>query len=313
MRILFAGTPEIAVPSLKLLHQKGYVTAVLSSPDAPKGRNRQLHPCPVKEAAESLGLSVLTPERLDSSVRDEIAAFNPELLVVVAYGKIFGPKFLSLFPEGGLNLHPSLLPLHRGPAPIPFTILNGDAEWGLTVQQVALEMDAGDIIVQRSFPCDGSETSGSLLETAAETGASAVLEAVEQIITGSAAPISQDHSLASYSGMISKTDGSVDWKDSAEKIERMSRAYDPWPGAYTSLNDKKLTLWKCRLSASTDPSDIPGKILSIDSSHGILVQTGKGVLSVLELQLQGKKRLPFKEFINGVRDLEGAILGGTNA
>ncbi len=312
MRILFAGTPEIALPSLRLLHNEGYVEAVLTSPDAPRGRSRLPVPSPVREEAEGLGLNVLTPEKIDTSFREKIAGYNPDLLIVVAYGKIFGPRFLSLFTEGGINLHPSLLPLHRGPAPIPFTILNGDTHWGLTVQRVAREMDAGDILIQKTYPCNGSETSGSLLESAAVTGAAAILEAVRQIEQHTVRPVAQEHSRATYSSMIAKNDGRINWQDPADKIERMSRAYDPWPGAFTTFNDKKLTLWKCRPVESEIKSGTPGQVISVDSSRGILIQTGKGVLSVLELQLQGKKRLTFKEFINGVRNLEGAILGGTN-
>ena len=313
MRILFAGTPEIAVPSLIKLNNQSYITAVLSSPDAPKGRSRKPCASPIKSLALELGLPVLTPEKLDTSARAQIAGFGPDLLVVVAYGKIFGPRFLELFPQGGINLHPSLLPLHRGPSPIPYTILAGDTEWGLTVQQVALKMDAGDILVQRSFTCSGTETTSLLFEKAAEIGADAVLQAVQAIESGTADPVPQNHSQASYSRMISKSDGQIEWNNSAETVHRMIRAYNPWPGGYTFLAEKKLTIWEAEIIEQITPSVRPGEVVSVDSGKGILVQTGKGLLAIRSLQLEGKKRLSWKEFINGIRNLEGVILGGSNA
>ena len=198
MRVLFAGTPQIALPSLRLLNKHGYVTAVLSSPDAPKGRSKHPAPSPVKELALELGLPVLSPERLGKTAREEIVPFKADLLAVVAYGKIFGPKFLDLFPQGAINLHPSLLPKFRGPAPLPATIMAGEEEWGLSVQQVSLEMDAGDIYTQRRFPLYGTETTAELSERAAEIGAEALLETLRNIEHGEGRPQPQNQAEASY-------------------------------------------------------------------------------------------------------------------
>ena len=184
MRLLFAGTPEIALPALEALHGEGYIQAVLTAPDAPRGRGRKPAASPVKERALELGLPVLSPERLGRAVRDEIGEFQPDLLAVVAYGRIFGPRFLALFPGGGINLHPSILPRHRGPAPLPATILAGDSEWGLTVQRIALEMDAGDILIQQRYPVTGDETTALLTGESAARGATAMLAAVRGLEKG---------------------------------------------------------------------------------------------------------------------------------
>lgn len=310
MRVLFAGTPEIALPSLRLLHEHGYISAVLSSPDAPKGRSKRLVPSPVKELALELGLPVLTPSRLGREAREEIRPLEADLLAVVAYGKIFGPKFLELFPRGGVNLHPSLLPKFRGPAPLPATILAGEKEWGLSVQQIALEMDAGDIYTQRRFPLQGTETAAELASRAAEEGAEALLETVRMIEAGEAQADPQNEAEASYFGLIRKNDGEIDWTLSATEIDRRVRAYNPWPGAYSWYDGQKLSLWETRPVEREHADASPGTVVAVDTGAGILVQTGSGLLALHSLQLQGKKRLPWKAFMNGVRGLEGAILGG---
>ena len=318
MRLLFAGSPVIAVPSLELLHDAGYVGAVLTSPDAPRGRSRTPLPSPVGEAAARLGLPVLKPERLGAEARRETAAGSFDLLAVFAYGKIFGPRFLELFPRGGINLHPSLLPLHRGPAPLQATILAGDERWGLTVQRIALEMDAGDILLQRSYPCTMNETAGGLSERAAALGAEALLETVRRLEEGSEEAVPQDHSRASYCHLLTKEEGRIDWERPAVEIERMIRAFDPWPGAWTLFGEQKLSIPEAALPPSDLESEIlageapsPGKIVAVDKRHGILVQTGAGLLALRALQLQGKKRLDWRSFLNGVRGFEAAPLGGT--
>ncbi|WP_319561505.1 methionyl-tRNA formyltransferase [Marispirochaeta sp.] len=311
MKILFAGTPEIALPCLELLYREGYISGVLTSPDASKGRGRILVPSPVKARALELGLPVFTPQRLGKEAREEIAGIDADLLAVVAYGKIFGPRFLELFPLGGINLHPSLLPQHRGPAPLPFTILNGDREWGLTVQKIALETDAGDILLQKRHSLEGTETTGELTAKAASEGSEAMLKAVRGLEDGSLQAVPQRHQDASYSRLLSKEDGIIDWHQPAEHISRMVRAFNPWPGAYTSFQNQKLTIWEAQVIPENSGAD-SGKVTAVDRKRGILIQTGEGLLAVRALQLQGKKHLPWQSFVNGVRGIEGSILGGTN-
>lgn len=321
MRVLFAGTPEIAVPSLDAVASRHEVAGVLTAPDREAGRGRKPEPPPVKLKAEALGLTVLQPERLDAAAREEVSRLHPEILVVVAYGRIFGPKFLSLFPTGGINLHPSLLPRWRGPSPIPAAILAGDGTTGITVQRLAERMDAGDILVQVQVPLSGTETTASLTRYAADRGAELVLEALSGLEHGTLAGVPQNEADASYCRLITKADGVVRWEESAAAIERMIRAYDPWPRARTVWNGVGLSLLSGGVyTGGTVPrerdrpgSPVPGEVLGIDTREGILVQTGDGILAVRELQLQAKKALEWRAFLNGVRDFIGTVLGGGDA
>jgi methionyl-tRNA formyltransferase len=308
MRVLFAGTPEIAVPSLQELKQTHTVVGVLTSPDRTAGRGRHVVSSPVKLAAHEMGLPVLQPDRLNAAARAEINDLAPELLVVFAYGKIFGPKFLSLFPKGGINLHPSLLPRHRGPSPIPAAILAGDSQTGITVQEISLEMDAGDILEQVVIPLDGSETAESLGVRVAERAPAVLRGAVDAIQAGTAAPVPQSPENVSYCSVISKSDGLIDWHADARTIERMVRAYHPWPTAHTDWNGQQLSILAATVAARSESAE-PGKVVGLDKRAGILIQTGDGILTVQRLQLQSKKALDFKSFWNGVRDFEGAVLG----
>jgi methionyl-tRNA formyltransferase len=264
---------------------------------------------------------VLQPERLGAAAREDTARLHPEILVVVAYGRIFGPKFLSLFPRGGINLHPSLLPRWRGPSPIPAAILSGDEVTGITVQRLAERMDAGDILIQVPMPLSGTETTASLTLHAADRGAELVLEALSGIERGTLAGVPQNEADASYCRLITKADGLVRWQDSAVTIERMIRAYDPWPRARTVWNGTGLSLLSGGVytgepmpRADGRPgTPEPGEVLGIDTREGILVQTGNGILAVRELQLQAKKALEWRAFLNGVRDFIGTVLGGGDA
>ena len=317
MRILFAGTPEIAVPSLLAVSRAFEVCGVLTRPDRARGRGRQAMPSPVKREAEKLRLTVLQPERLDANARAEVRRRSPELLVCVAYGKLFGPKFLGLFPRGGINLHPSLLPRHRGPAPIPSAILAGDRETGVTIQAVSDRMDAGAIYLQSRRRLDGSETTERLSAELAESGAELLVEAVRGIEKGSITPVPQDENSATYCGMISKGDGRIDWSTPAAQIERMVRAYHPWPSAYTYFNGVELKILGARLPGRPAPAGavnaaVPGTVLGVDRAHGILVQTGDGVLAVTTLQLKSRKPAEWKAFLNGHRAILGSVLGGTD-
>ena len=316
MRLLFAGTGEIAVPALRLLAPRYPVAGVLTAPDRPSGRGRSLEPSAVKIAAMEIGLPLFQPERLGSEARAAIEPAGAELLVCVAYGKIFGPRFLALFRAGGINMHPSLLPRYRGPAPIPAAILAGDAATGVTVQALAREMDSGDIYLQRRIELSGNETTASLSQTAATLGAEAVLEVVEAIEAGRAALRPQRHELATYTHTIAKEEGRIEWSADAPVIERMVRAYYPWPLAFTTFSGLRLNILEARVSDDhsvierASASAQPGIVTAVDKSAGILVQTGNGMLSVQKLQLQNRKPLDWKSFVNGVRNLPGALFGG---
>lgn len=320
MKILFAGTPEIAVPSLKTVAEHFDVVGVLTNPDRPRGRGKTPVPSPVKEAALELDLPVFQFPSLRKEARDSLRPLGADLLVVFAYGRIFGPKFLGLFPMGGVNVHPSLLPSYRGSIPLIAPILNGDEETGITIQKIALELDSGDILLQKGIPLTADIDAEVLSKIASERSAEMLVEVLEKIEKGSILPVPQDHSMATYCRQLSKEDGRIEWALPAAMIERMVRAYRPWPKAYTFFRGIRLSILKSRVLSGediksnlpgTDPSGSvpPGTVIGIDRKKGILVQTGRGVLCVEELQLQGKKALAWNAFINGNRDLDGSILG----
>lgn len=315
MRILFAGTPEIALPSLQALRvipgaPRPEVVAVLTAPDAPAGRRRELLPPPVKVQAQAWGMPVLQPSRLDGSAREIVAELQPDLLVVVAYGKIFGPRFLELFPRGGINVHPSILPRYRGPSPIPAAILAGDAVTGVTVQRLSREMDAGDILAQREVPLAPDATTPVLEQTLGTLGAELLVEVVREIALGRESARPQESDRVTWCGLIRKEDGNLTWQESAAMIERMTRAYAPWPGVRCSWQGSSLHL----LEVSVLPRDRagndagPGTVLGVDNKAGILIQTVDGVLAVRQLKLQARKEMDFRSFLNGNSSIIGSVL-----
>ena len=311
MRIVFAGSPAIALSSLHKLSLKFDIVTVLTNPDKITGRGRKIKSNPVKTKALELGLKVLQPETLGKSVREEITKLNPDLLVVFAYGKIFGPLFLSLFPMGGINVHPSLLPKYRGSSPILTAILNGEKETGITIQRINLEMDTGSVLKQKIILLDGSETTDSLSNLVSEESPELLVSCIKNLESGIINENLQDERMASYCKKIQKEDGLINWNESALLINRKIRAYTPWPKAYTFFKEKKLMLLQAKPKpGSTDLIAVPGTVLGFDKSDGILIQTGDGVLSVQLLQLQSKKANNWKSFINGIQNFTGCVLGG---
>jgi len=311
MRIVFAGSPEIALSSIISLSLNFDIAAVITNPDKITGRGRKIQFNPVKTKSLELGLNVLQPEKLDKSFREEITKLNPDLLVVFAYGKIFGPLFLSLFPMGSINVHPSLLPKYRGSSPILTAILNGDNETGITIQRINLEMDTGSVLKQNMIMLDGSETTESLSKLVSEKTPELLLKCISELALGLIQESLQDNSKASYCKKIKKEDGLINWNESALFIDRRIRAYTPWPKAYTFIREKKLMLLKSKPKpATTNLVSVPGTVLGFDKDDGILIQTGDGILSVQNLQLQSKKANNWKSFINGMQNFTGSILGG---
>ncbi len=315
MRILFAGTPPMAVRSLEKLAREAEVCAVLTAPDQPAGRGRAPCPSAVKQAALALGIPAFMPAALDQAAVNELGALSPEMLVVVAYGKIFRKSFLDIFPRGAINLHPSLLPRYRGPSPISAAILSGDTETGVTIQKIARRFDTGDILAQVRIPLDGSETTGALSASVAEAGAKLLSSVVADISAGRPpTPIPQAEDQASSCRLVRKEDGVVDGTEPAAVIERTVRAYDPWPRAQTTLEGSSLLLLKTSVHpgnlAGAAGAPVPGDVLAADEENGILVQTGQGILRIERLQLQFRKPLDWRSFLHGRPDLAGARLGG---
>lgn len=329
LNVLFAGSPACSVPSLESVARRHRVVAVLTNPPAPVGRSREPVATPVALAAERLraeGLipadsPTLIPTKITDEVRAAIAARNPDAMACFAYGKIFGPKTLALFPRGALNVHPSLLPRWRGPSPVPAAILARDPKTGVSVQRMALEMDAGDILAREVIPLDGTETAESLLERAAEIGARLLADCLDLVEAGRDAGEPQRHEDATYCGVLAKEDGEIDWSLPAPEIDARIRAYHPWPGAFTRSGDSVLMILGARPYAGTPPASgavndgavaPPGTVLGSDKGAGILVQTGSGVLALTRLQWRTKQPLDWKSFLNGTRSFVGTALGPYN-
>jgi methionyl-tRNA formyltransferase len=325
VRILFAGSPDIAVPSLVRLSLEHEIVGVLTNPESAKGRGMAVAGTSVARVAlERFGgkVPVLAFERLGAEARDAVAALRPELLATFAYGRIFGPKFLSLFPRGGVNVHPSMLPRHRGPTPIQAAILARDAETAVAVQRIALEMDSGDILGAARIPLSGRENADDIAEIAAILGADLLAGAIEDIASGRERPTPQAGE-PSYCSMLTKEDGLIDWDAGVLDIDARVRAFSPWPGAFTYFRGLKLDLLEsfpfpgetfAAGPSSLDYEDpVAGTILGLDKARGIMVKTKDGLIALKRLRLQNKKALPFKEFANGIRDIAGDVLGGSSA
>jgi methionyl-tRNA formyltransferase len=307
-RAVFMGTPEFAVPTLRRLLQAYQVVGVVTQPDRPAGRGRKLQPPPVKELALAQGLPVLQPRSLrkDPAAVQAIADLEPDVIVVAAYGLILPQSVLDIPPHGCLNIHASLLPKYRGPAPIPAAILAGDGETGVTIMLMDAGMDTGPIIAQRRTPIHPDDTTASLSARLAELGAELLLEVLPGWLSGELTPQPQDDAQATYCGLIRKEDGGIDWTQPAEFIARQVRAYNPWPGAFTFWRGQRLKVLRARpVEAPTDSP--PGTVTLVERLPGVI--TGEGVLLLEEVQLAGKRAMPADVFIRGHRDFVGSRLG----
>jgi methionyl-tRNA formyltransferase len=297
------------------------LVGLLTKADSPKGRSGKPEPteCAMAAIAAAQPIPLLKPEKLDSAAREQTAALNADLLVSFAYGKIFGPQFLALFPLGGINIHPSLLPKYRGPTPIPAAILNRETVTGITIQRLAAEVDSGDILVQETVSLNGRETTTSLSDIMAKKAAQLLPAALRGIAAGTLRAAPQDHAAATYCSLIKKEDGLINWSHSAAEIDAQIRAFDPWPLSWTTHGDLRLFVLKAEalgaeaLAESTNNAPIlPGQVLGKDKDKGILIQTGDGILAVSERQYWTKKVLEWKAFLNGARNFMGARLGINN-
>ncbi|UTC68009.1 MULTISPECIES: methionyl-tRNA formyltransferase [unclassified Treponema] len=320
MRILFAGTPSCAVPALNLIAREFDLCGVLTNPPAPAGRNKNMQDSDaalavkelIKEGVLPEDFPVLTPQKLDDNFRKELAALKPDLLVCFAYGKIFGPKTMALFPLGGINIHPSLLPRWRGCAPVPAAILAGDRLTGITIQTISPQTDCGNILAQIEVPLNNSETTESLLADCSNKCCPLVQEVLLDFGNKLKLAKPQDDSKALYCSMLKKEDGLIDWSKPAEEIERKIRAFTPWPGCFSFKKGEKIGIIEANfyIEASNEMTKNQkfGTILGTDKKCGILVQTGNGVLAVSILQKQAKKKLGWKDFLNGSPNfLEGCF------
>ena len=312
-RIVFMGTPEFAVPSLRVLLEKGEnVVCVVTQPDRPKGRGRKVLPPPVKELALQAAIPVLQPERLTGDdFHAALSNFAPDIITLTAYGKILPGRIINLPPLGTINVHGSLLPKYRGAAPIQWALINGETETGITIMQMDAGVDTGDILLQDKIPVEREDTAGTLSVKLAEVGAQALAKALDLLRQDKLKPVKQDAGQASLAPLLKKEDGLVDWSQSAAQISGLIRGLDPWPATYTTLSGKRLRLFSpetvdnnhCRDSFSE-----PGIVCRADRD-GLLVTTGNGCLLIKEVQAEGSRRMAVAAFVSGNPFKPGTVLG----
>lgn len=301
------GTPDFAVPVLsRLIDERHDIAAVYSQPDRPSGRGRKLVPTPTKRYAEERGFEVRQPKSLRSKTECEaLASLCPEVVVVAAYGLILPPDALEIPPLGCLNIHPSLLPRYRGPSPVVTAILNDDAETGVTIMKLDEGMDSGPILVQERVSIDQKETTPELTRRLFNLGADILVDTLPRWSSGEVQTSPQDESRATFTTHVKKEDGEIDWTDDAERIVRMVRAHDPWPGTFTNWNGKLLKI----LGATSMAGDAGlGKVVGLDGG-GVGIGTGDGLLAVSRLQNEGRRPSDARDFVRGYPDFVGAELG----
>lgn len=310
MRIVFMGTPEFALPSLELLLKSEHqVVCVVTQPDKPKGRGLKLSASPVKEFAEKQNLKVLTPEDLKSEeLYQALSELKPDLIAVVAF-RILPERIFSLPPFGTINLHASLLPKCRGAAPINWAIIKGEKKTGVTTFFIQRKVDTGNIVLQKEVEISAEETCGELSLKLSQIGAEVLLETVNLIEKNEAKTHPQNELDATPAPKITDEFCKIDWSRPAEEINNLIRGVSPTPGAFTFFRGKLLKIYKAEIVTWQEGSTEPGRIIKVDKSTGILVQTGRGILKLKELQLEGKKKITADEFLRGYRIEAGEKLG----
>jgi methionyl-tRNA formyltransferase len=320
MKIVFAASAGLAIPCLEALVScpDFEVAAVLSNADSAKGRSKELTPTEVVLAATAAAvntpqLKILKPQSLNDEACAEIAALKPDLLVSFAYGKIFTEDFLKIFPKGGINVHPSLLPKYRGASPIQAAILNMDSETGISIQRISSKLDCGDILLQEAYPLDFTETSSVLSGAVAQRAPDMLLRVLRDIACGTEKAVPQSEAGVSFCRELKKEDGRIDWTKSAAAIDAQIRAYTPWPLSFSRHGDKEIYFLagkplSCIIVDSAE-NVCAGTVLRADKNvGGILVQTGNGVYCATALQYKTKKALEWTAFLNGARDFIGSRL-----
>lgn len=307
LKIVFMGTPEFAIPSLEILLSEGYdVCAVFTKPDKPQGRKKIVTPPPVKVFAQENNIKVFQPEKLKTEETARIfQELNPNLIVVVAYGKILPSNIIHLPKYGCINVHGSLLPKYRGAAPIQWSIINGDATAGITTMFMDEGLDTGDILLQDKIFINGDETSGELKERLSVIGANLLIKTIKELENGSLSRIKQNDDEATLSPPLDKITGDIDWNKNAQEIHNLVRGSNPWPIAHTLLRGKNFKIYKSRISNRY--ANTPGKIVS---TNPLIVGCGDYTsLELLEVQIEGKKRMTAENFSRGYRLSDKTVLG----
>ena len=298
------GTGEIALPSFQMVVGGGHLIGLVTQPDRAVGRSAKLRPPRIKELALDAGVPVLQPERVrKKAALAELSALEPELIVVMAYGHILPRAFLTIAKLACINVHASLLPRHRGASCIQAAIDAGDAESGVAIMHVAEGLDAGDLILSQATPLGKHETGGDLHDRLAESSPAALRMAIDALATGSSSRSVQDEQLASYAPKLERNDGDIDWSMTAGELERRVRAYDPWPGTFTTMRDERGRKKRLKIFPQTEVirgEGRSGEVLAMDFDV-LAVACGEGALQLREVQVEGSRRLPVREFLKGNR------------
>ena len=309
MKIIFMGTPDFSVPALKALVEAGHqVTAVVTQPDKPKGRGKDVQMTPVKIQALEYGIPVYQPVKVKTPEFVEVLKKEaPDAIVVIAFGQILSKEILDLPKYGCVNIHASLLPKYRGAAPIQWAIINGESVTGVTTMQMDEGLDTGDMLAKAIVPLDEKETGGSLFDKLSEAGGRLCVETLAKLEKGEIIPEKQGESPTAYASMLDKKMGNIDWNKSAVVIERLVRGLNPWPSAYTHLDGKTLKIWACDVLPQSASKGESGEILEV-TKDAIHVQTGDGILVLREIQLAGKARMDAGAFLRGYKVVPGTVL-----
>jgi len=312
MKLIFCGTPQFAVPTLeRLIAEKHDIELVMTNPDEPKGRGYEVEPSPVKRAALKAGLGVFQLLKLkEQSTVEFLSKFRPDLIVVVAYGHIIPRWMIDLPKHGCINLHASLLPKYRGAAPIQWAIIRGESVTGVTTMKIDEGLDTGDILLKREALIQDEDSTETLSERLSGVGADLMAETLPKLIRAEIQPQPQNHAQATFAPILKKEDGRIDWMLRAEEIGWRVRGLRPWPGAYTSFRSKNLHIWSAApVTGQVGLGQEPGTLLPERGNLRVVCGMGT-LLDVRELQLEGRKRLLARDFLNGVRPSSGEKLGG---
>lgn len=309
MKVIFMGTPDFSVGTLEALVEAGHeVVLAVTQPDKPKGRGKEMQFTPVKEAALRHDIPIFQPKKVrDPECMEELRKYHADIMVVIAFGQILPQEILDMTPYGCVNVHASLLPKYRGAAPIQWSIIDGEEVTGVTTMQMDAGLDTGDMLLKTEIKIEADETGGSLHDKLAEAGATLCVETLKALEEKTVTPEKQGETPTAYAKMLDKKLGNIDWTMDAVSIERLIRGLNPWPSAYTMWNGKVMKIWRGEvLEASGE--QMPGTIVAV-SKDSFTVQTGKGQLRILELQLQGKKRMDAAAFLRGYKLEEMMRLG----
>lgn len=309
MKVIFMGTPDFSVGTLEALVEAGHeVVLAVTQPDKPKGRGKEMQFTPVKEAALRHDIPVFQPKKVrDPECMEELRKYHADIMVVIAFGQILPQEILDMTPYGCVNVHASLLPKYRGAAPIQWSIIDGEEVTGVTTMQMDAGLDTGDMLLKTEIKIEADETGGSLHDKLAEAGATLCVETLKALEEKTVTPEKQGETPTAYAKMLDKKLGNIDWTMDAVSIERLIRGLNPWPSAYTMWNGKVMKIWRGEvLEASGE--QMPGTIVVV-SKDSFTVQTGKCQLRILELQLQGKKRMDAAAFLRGYKLEEMMRLG----